>query len=615
MIALKLNDTTTLDLAPDARIRVVLSCPMFDRDRILRTFSYPFGLPLTPRNARALAYIHRFDSREAWDAEGCGLWLGGAEYERGEIVSIGSGEREIEAVFRNVPLPLMDDLKRIYINEILEDIAIPTNPTPAVITLVVNTAVNDHYVTVGGSEVYASGTVALTVATELRDDLNAIFPGIAGLDGSNLTIDSAILNSVGGADWAALEGMSFGGYVTTGQVAMLSYTDHVEDVVATPVDTHCFPLIHWEGFYDGKNAEFLNVINPVFDGVALPTADETDQNAWKYSYMPCVKVPYVIERIRNAAGVGYVAGYFADNADAAQLILVSDRTSDKVYTDYVQADAFQYRNGFEQEIVLNKHVPKMTALDFLLKLATGLNLIIDYKDGGLHFTKALDLVTPAPVDWTEYVNPVRYNRAITKPLGVLLSYPLDEAEAYEPSPAQLQEYELGDAGVRVEMPFRAIYMGTGSLTGHGTFRCPHTNRKGKCPAYGQDQATMATYLMFYRGVGASSLPEDYEYAALDEFDADGSTVTGGLSLELDGTYGLVAQNYGDTLGYSDKSELDIAAVLPVGELYRLRKWENARVRFYHPNGSVTVVLRSVEFEGSVRLDAGWVEVKARGVIE
>lgn len=614
MFALKINNSV-LDLDTDARIRVVLSCPLFDRDKILRTFSYPFGLPLTDHNKRVLRHVDRFDTQEPWETRGCQLWLGGGVYETGELVSLGSGAAEIETVFRNIPTSLMDDLKKVYINEILESIAIPENTTPALITLVVNTGVTDHYVTVGGSEVYAGGTVALTVATELRDDLNAIFPGIAGLDGSNLTIDSAILNSVGGADWSALEGMTFGGYVTTGQVAMLSYTDHVEDVVATPVATHCFPLLRWEGFYDGKNAGYLGLINPVFDGVALPTTDTTDAKSWIYSYMPCVRIPYIIERIRNAVSIGYTAGYFLDNADAAAMILVSDRTSDKVYTDYVQADAFQYRNGLEQEIVLNKHVPKMTALDFLQKLAKGLNLTIDYRDGGLHFTKALDLVTETPADWSAWVNPLRLNRTLTKPQGVLLSYPTDEAEAYDPDPAQLQAYELDDAGVRVEMPIRALYMGTGTLSGHGTFRCPYTNRPGKCPAYGQDLATMAMYVLFYRGVGASSVPEDYEYATHDQFGADGTTVIGGLSMELDGALGLVAQNYGATLGYGDLHEMDIAVVVPESALYALRRWRNARVRFYHPNGTVTLVVRSVEFEVEGGVESGWVEAKVSGVME
>lgn len=599
----------------DARMRVVMSCPLFDTDRIVRTFSTPFTLPLTPLNRRVLRHVDRFDASEAWGERECQLWLGGGQYERGELVSLGSNDEGVEVVFRNLPLTLMDDLKRIYINEILEDIEIPLNSTPAVITLVVDTGVSDHYVTVGGSEVYASGTVALTVATELRDDLNAIFPGIASLDGSNLTIDSALLNAAGGADWSALAGMSFGGYVTTGQVAMLSYTDHVEDVVATPVATHCFPLLYWENFYDGKNLEYLNIVNPVFDGVALPTTNLDDENAWLYTYMPCVKVRYIIDRILDAAGIGYVSGWTEDSADAADMFLLGDRSSDKVYTDYVQADKFQYRNGFEQTIVLNKHVPKMTALDFLKKLADGLNLVIDYKDGGLYFTKALDFVSDPPVNWSEYVSANRYSRTIKKPEGLRLEYRVDEAEAYEVDPAQLEAYETGDAGVRVEMPFNTLVMDTAILTSHGTFRCPHTKRVGRCPAYGQDLATLATYFLFYRGLGDSSLPEEYPYASHDEFDTDGSTVIGGLSLALDGDYGLVEQLYGKIIGYNDLSEIEMTAIVPESEIYRLKKWANARIHFYHPHGPVTMTLRSVDFAVSGRDSGGLVEVRVSGVIE
>lgn len=613
MLALKI-DNTALDMPSDQRLRVVLSCPLFDRDRIVRTFSQPFTLPLTPRNRRVLRHVDRFDASEAWGEQEAQLWLGGGQYERGELVSLGSDDEGVEVVFRNLPLTLMEDLKRIYINEILEDIEIPVNPTDAVITVVVNTAVSDHYITVGGSEVYASGTVAATVAQELRDDLNALFPGIATAPGDDLLLDSAILNTVG-ADWDELEGLTLGGYVTTGQVAMLSYTDHVEDVTDTPVDTHCFPLLHWENFYDDKNTEFLNIINPVFDGVALPTTDLDDEKAWLYTYMPAVRVPYIIERIRNAAGISYLSGWFEDNADAQQLIVVSDRTSDKSYRDFTALNKYQYRNGFEQTIVLNKHVPKMTALDFLRSLADGLNLVIDYKDGGLFFTPALDFVTPPAANWSNYVNPRRYNRAITKPLGVLLEYPLDENEAYEPDPAQLGAYTLGDGGTRVEMPFRTFAMGTGSLTSHGTSRCPHTDRVGKCPAYGQDLATLPLTLLFYRGLGDSSLPEEYPYATHDELDADGSTVTGGLSLALDGDYGIVELMFGKTLGYGDLSEMDVVAIVPESEIYRLKKWENARVHFYHPNGPVTLAIRSVEFDVSGRESSGWVEVTVRGVKE
>lgn len=614
MFALKLNDSV-LDLSPDADIRVVLSCPLFDRDRILRTFSFPFNLPLSPHNTRTLGHINRFDAREVWDTEGCRLLIGGAEYERGELEAINSGDRDIETMFRNVPLTVMDDLKKIYINEILEDIAIPYVADPSIISLESVVSEPLYVIVIGGNTYVSIETGPLDIANDMVDQINADFPGMAAVSSSGARVDllSAMLSEVG-ADWSLLVAFTFYSYVNFGEACQFNFVSHVEGVVATPVDTHCFPLLHWGGFYDLKNADTTNFLNPVFDGAGLLNEYVDAETDWLYSYMPGVRVPYIIERIRTAAGIGYVSGYFNDNADAGAMIMLSDRTCDKVYHDFLQTNEYKYLNGFEQTIILNKHVPKMTALDFLQKVANGLNLIIDYKDGGLHFAKALDLVALPPADWSAYVNPERYNRPIIKPQGVLLSYPLDEEEAYVPIP-QLQAYELGAAGVRIEMPFRTLYMATRPMPDHGNVRCPHTNRKGKCPAYGQDLATMATYFIFYRGLADSSLPEEYPYATHDEFDSDASTVIGGLSLELDGDLGLVALNYGATLGYGDLSELDIRVVLPVGELYRLRGWANARVWFYHPNGSVVLVLRSVDFSMSAREDSGWVTAQVRGVIE
>lgn len=615
MLALKI-DNTALDMPSDQRLRVVLSCPLFDRDRIVRTFSQPFTLPLTPRNRRVLRHVDRFDASEAWGEREAQLWLGGGQYERGELVSLGSDDEGVEVVFRNLPLTLLEDLKRIYINEILEDIEIPYVADPAIISLESTPSEPLYVIVVGGNTYTSIETGPLEIANDMVDQINADFPGMAAVSssGARVELQSDMVSEVG-ADWSLLVAFTFYSYLNFGEATQTNFVSHVEGVVATPVDTHCFPLMRWNKFYDEKNAATTNFVNPVFDGAGLLNVHETAHTDWLYSYMPAVRIVYIIERIRNAAGIGYVSGWLGDNADAQQIVLVSNRSCDQVYRDYLQTDEYKYINGFEQEIVLNKHVPKMSALDFLRALADGLNLVIDYKDGGLSFTPALDFVSAPAVNWSNYVNPRRYNRAITKPLGVMLEYPLDENEAYDPATAQLEGYTLGDGGDRREMPFRSFYMGTAMLASHGTFRCPHTSRVGKCPAYGQDMATLPLTLLFYRGMGDSSLPEEYPYATHDELDADGSTVTGGLSLALDGDYGLVELMFGKTLGYGDLSEMDVVAIVPESEIYRLKKWENARVHFYHPNGPVTLAIRSVEFDVSGRESSGWVEVSVKGVKE
>lgn len=617
MIALKLSDTTTLDLAPDARIRVVLSCPLFDRDRILRTFSYPFGLPLTPHNARSLAYVNRFDTREAWDTEGCSLWLGGAEYERGEIVSLGSGERDIEAVFRNIPTTLADTLAKLNINELLETITIPATGPDAEVVLTITTPPFAYDITIGGINYTlgiggSSGMSTSDVGVYFRDLINADYPGMASSNTTQLILDAADVTE-NGVDWSVMTGFSIASYVTPGESAQQSFLNYVESVVATPEDTHAWPVVEWSGLYQGKNSLYEGTVNPVFDGGGLENVENAEESKFQYTYIPMVRVPYILTRIQAAAGIAYLSGYVND-ADFAAAIVLNNKTCDKSYRDFYEDEAYKYLNGFQQEIDLNRHVPKMTALDFLKKLAEGLNLIIEYKEGGLWLTKSLDLVDGVPEDWTEYVHATRYNRPITKPEGVTLKYPDNAKEGFSMA-GQLEDYVLDGGKTQRELPFVTMYMSNGFLLDHGTYRCPNTDQPGQSPIFGGNASDMPLALAFYRGMGETSVTETYPYATHDELDYDGATVIGSLSLELDGAYGLVAQNYGDTLGYADKSELDIAAVLPVGELYRLRKWENARVRFYHPNGVVSLVLRSVEFEGSVRMDTGWVEVKVRGVIE
>lgn len=616
MFSLRLNDTA-LTLPADARIRVVLSCPLFDRDRILRTFSYPFGLPLTAQNQRALRHAHRFDAGSAWGAQECQLWISGGQYERGELVSLGSDDTAIDAVFRNLPVTVVEDLGNLKINELLETIAIPETGPDAEVVLTITTPPFAYDITIGGINYVlgiggSSGMSTADVGVYFRDLINADYPGMASSNTTQLILDSAMVNDHN-VDWSVMTGFTIATYITPGEAAQQNFLNYVESVVGTPVDSHAWPVVEWAGLYEGKNSLYEGTVNPVFDGQGLENVENADETKFKYTYIPMVRVPYILEKIRAAAGIGYLDGY-VNNADFAALLVLNNLTCDKSYYDYYEDEQNKYLNGFTQSINLNNHVPKMTALDFLKKLAAGLNLIIEYKDGGLWLTKSLDLVSAAAANYSEYVQPGRYNFQIAKPEGVTLKYPDNDKEGYSVV-GQLEDYVLGDGGKEQVLPFGTMYVNNGFLLDHGTYRCPITQQSGKSPIFGANATDMALSLVFYRGIKQTSEAEDYAYATHDELDTDEATVIGGLSLELDGTYGLVAQNFGSMLGYGDLSEIDVVAIVPESELYRLKKWTNARIYFYHPNGPVTMVLKSVEFEVGGRETGGWVEARVRGIKE
>lgn len=621
MFSLKLSNGKTLELSANAQIGVVLSCPIFDRDRILRTFSYPFRVPLSASNRAALEHVDRFDRRAAWDTEGAQLWLGGGVYDTGELVSTGGGADDMEVVFRNIPVTVMETLRKIYLNEIVDTITIPetgggrnaflqVQPPPLLYEL--EYGGNDYIL--GPTE--STGMTLLEIAEYFRDAINADFPGAADVSIDSLVLDTDAINT-NTPNWPAMTGFVITLYNSPGVVLQRSFVNYVEDAVTTPLDEVCFPAIWWENFYDGKNSKHLRIMNPVWDGVAWLNDYETDEKTWEVSMVPAMKLPYLLEKIRAAASVPYLSGWLVDDADATKLVWVSERSCDKVYKDWTEDAVFRWINGYEQTLDLKKHVPKMTAWDFLSRVALGLNLIIEWRDGGLHFSKAVDRVADAPVDWSAYIDPERYSRTLKKPVGVRLYYSETDPENYDDDGA-LDAYETGDGGSLIEMPWRTMVTETRFLPNYnvpGNVRMPHTSRVGKCPAYGQDIASMPMHLVFVRGLRTISTGREYLYASHDALDSDGTTAIGAFSLAPTGDLGLVSVLWGDIIGYGDLFEFDGVAVLPESEIYRLRKWKNARVRWYHPNGAVVLVLKSVDFDAESRDGSGWIRAKVKGVME
>jgi len=617
MLSIRLNNEL-LDLDADAGMEVVLSCPLFDKDKVARSFSYPFRLPLTDRNKRAFQHVNRFDATNPWATSGCVLEVAGAQMEAGELVTLGSDPERIETQFRNLPVTVVEALQRINVHEILETITIPDTTDDAAIILTVTAPPFAYQIRIGGIDYTlglgaSAGMTQAEVCTYFKDAINADYPGMATSNTTQVILSSALVNDAP-AVWTTMTGFTIASYITVGQKSQNDFLAYVQSVVATPVDEIVWPVYEWAGLYAGKNALYDGTVNPVFDGIGLQNEPNADESKFLYTYAPGVRLPYILERIRAAAGIGYLAGYVTDHVDFLKAFEVSNLTCDESYKDYYDDETYKFLNGFTGSIDLNRHVPKMTALDFLKKLITGLNLIMEYRQGGLHFTKVLDLISDAPVDWSEFVSLNDYNFAMKEPDGVTMAFPDNDKEGYS-TPGQLEDYVVAPGEIRITLPFGTFASNNGFLLDHGTYRCPQTNQPGQSPIFGGHNTDLPLTLLFYRGIKETSVAEEYAYATHDELDTDETTVIGVLSLELDGTYGLVAQNWGTSLLFSDLQSLDMRAVLPVSELFRLRNWQNARVRFFHPNGAVVLVLRSVEFQVRSRMDGGWVTARVRGVVE
>jgi len=85
MLELQLNENT-LDLSSDQAMNVTLQNPAFDLEAAGRAYSYPFRIPHSPNNTRALLHQHRIDSATRKKYQPAAVRLSGMPFLSGRIL-------------------------------------------------------------------------------------------------------------------------------------------------------------------------------------------------------------------------------------------------------------------------------------------------------------------------------------------------------------------------------------------------------------------------------------------------------------------------------------------------------------------------------------------------
>jgi len=268
-------DTTYLDLA-GASLQLTLHNPLFDDGGEQATYSFPFKLPATPRNAEKLKHPHRIDTSDNAVFENAVLEIGGAMHIIGrlELKRQPFTKDTIQAVFKNETENVFDELAKIDINEILETVTSSLNP-PTAEWLFAPTAPPQHYSMVidGVTMIVTVTESASMTVSEVIDalvfDINAAFPGMASNSGgTHLALDANEVEDHPVESYNSA--LTLTSVTSPAQSEQQAFLNHVDSVNTTSVTTHCFPVMRWIGFYKGNNLlKFTNWINPWFDGSTI----------------------------------------------------------------------------------------------------------------------------------------------------------------------------------------------------------------------------------------------------------------------------------------------------------------------------------------------------------
>lgn len=182
MLGLKVGNIW-LDLDAKTTASIQMNNPIFDKDSLARTFSFPFTLPLSARNKTALSHQDRLDSAKKNNKLPAKLYLLNNLFEVG-FLEVKSYKGRIKVIFKNPERNLVDDLEKTKINQICDTIEIQkliepihrigfNNHPPFTYTLTINEVTFTHQENTDSAQ---------NASETLRDLINDEFPNLASAE-------------------------------------------------------------------------------------------------------------------------------------------------------------------------------------------------------------------------------------------------------------------------------------------------------------------------------------------------------------------------------------------------------------------------------------------------
>lgn len=598
MLEIRVNDIP-LEIAPDTDVQITASNPILDKDGIERIFSFPFRIPATPNNRRARLHRNRLDSYETAKAQPGSLTFQSNRLVTGFVEQTSFSAATEEIVCVNRPMKVLDRLGKIRIYEILDKIDL-TAGRPAPAWKFGMGFVGTYQIDISGNHFSANASSFPNIpvaGASLVAAINAVFPGLASYEtiGNNLVLDGVLMEA------QTLESYVLLTLNTVNNLAASHYSNmkaHFNAVNATPVASHCFPVIRWVDFYNGKMMMADPFINAAWNGVFRDNVRyQSDIDIWQNTVIPFVKIPYIFSKIAAALGTHSFAGDVLNLPEFQALVLPSNYAMDQVIKSQFE-DLLLYKlNCFKSEIDLNKHVPKMTAAEFIQFIRDTFSLSMTISETQIEFkSNKARLAIPATNIGAEIS--VDYTVATNRADGWKLSHLKNEQEKVD-IPAQFTGIVV-DGGEKEFQIRQSFYSGEFLLYGMGKF--PYTHQPGVSNVFdvSSTSSTLPPTLLFFWGNHLTLAGASYAFASYDNRNYLGKYL-GAYTLDISGPDGLYNQWHQGVIETSVADTITTTAYLTIGQLQKLLTWSSARLRFYHPEGAVTGILKSIQ----ASLKTGW----------
>lgn len=591
MLDIRVNNQS-LDLKPGQGTRFVNRNPIFDRERINRSFTYPFTLDNTPNNLAALGYANRIDNYASSDTLTARVYLHGLLYEVGILKITNVNKADIEINIKSPEITLLEEIDKVKVRDLLDCIDIPNSTgQPIGIRLQIDPNETSFTLKIRGTVItqFSTNNGNQTIAEILAERVNNVFPGMANAAGSDQFV---LLTSPDGQPIILSQ---FSSNITIDlnnpiiEAHAISFRDFVNDLRDNPRTDVAFPQVYNSALYSGTpNYFFAAVINPTDEnGDYLIAEYEEEADRWRITYIPYVRIPHIVEKIVENSSLDGYRGDYTEREEFTKAVMNNYRTLDNNIVDYVDARKdFAYRNIFEQKICLRNHVHDMTAKEFIRQLAENHSCWLEVRENHLYLNLiSAQLAAPA-VDWTNRIEP-EYNLTPTANTGYTLLYPHDPADFID-NDNRCPPFVYEGGAERITLPWGILP----SNESTGRLRCS-SQRVGDTVFPQREEIDVGNPRIFLFNEWQNDADGIAYPQSLSGFYIDDQYVS---KLQFAGPDGLVANIRGLYDRLAAGRPLKKRVRLTVQDIINLRRWQFSRVRLYHEQGECLAVIKSFEFE-------------------
>lgn len=611
MHAIRINDEF-LDLGNNV-LSLTLNCPVFDPQRIARTFSYPGTVDATPKNDHIFQHARRLDSITGAKKYEADLFIDGQFFDTGVFVITGTSNKSYSYVFKNKTLDIVDELKAFKLRSVESTQYLPELFCPDILISGGEFSAGvdpnrSHYLIEIGGIIFSR---VITEQQEFVDDINNVYPGMALLIQQSAKTATILLKCLDSFNPVQIN-LNPSGYSESDYYlfhlapANNSLIDQAIEAhqaiwkselaeINSNSDSHVFPAYRNPNQFIDKEDflfRFSGYINYIINNAYFVNTFPQTVQAWNWSISPMVKLPWILEQIRLNTSISDYDGAFAIDPEILSLVFYSNKTLDKLVD--IPALENEYLNIWADRYDLTDHIPDISAFDLFQSLGNDFCLIFRFIDSRFEMEPCRDILTRPIDDWTHLATPTFRAKTATFP-PISLRYTRDEDEPRLDD--QLEELDGGTEAKEYTLNYYTAFDEKGSdrnATGR-RWSTPLLHEEGTSDPIGLNNQS-AVRLLFYRGLHQDSTGNNYPLAQHGNENYN-EEPTGNYSLAWNGPAGRYEQWFKEFIKLETEGDQVTKKMrFSVNDLLEMRNFRSVRKRIYHEEGEMVGVVKSIQIK-------------------